>query len=133
MISEENQNNGNLKPIKCQCGCGLTFTPNRRDKKFLNRKHYMDHYNNTTRKNRDRSKKEVFKKLSNNERILKEHYELYCRQNTASCNIDHLIKQGFDDAYSTGFETSEDGKVEFLYSFDFKYSIHNNKIYIQKI
>lgn len=132
-MGAEEQNESNRKHRICSCGCGNYFMPKRRDQKFLDRKHYMDHYNNTTRKERNRSKNEVIKAISKNDKILKEFYLTYRRMNTASCPLDLLLAKEFDESYCTGVEINNEGKVEHFYMFDFKYSLHNNKINIEKL
>ena len=117
----------------CSCGCGESFHPKRRDQKFFNRKHYMDHYNIIIRKERNKSKNEVIKAISKNDRILKEFFHLYRKVKIATCHFNQLLVKGFDECYCTGVEISKEGIVECFYMFNFKYSINNNKINIEKL
>ena len=117
----------------CACGCGNKFTPRRKDQRFLNSKHYDYFYNHNTRKRKNRNKTKAIKVLSKNNRLLKEYYDLYAKNGVAQCSISTIVKRGFDLSFFTGIEKNEKDGLEYLYVFDFSFSINGNIINIIKI
>lgn len=61
-----------LPPIKCKCECGTEFIPSRRDKLFVNKRHFDFYYNSQVRLQCPDVIRITNKKLKKNYAILEE-------------------------------------------------------------
>jgi hypothetical protein len=129
---------GNLplpRPIqarKCECDCGYTFHPKRRDQIYLNKQHADFAYNHGKRKAKNRNRNKIEKILLRNDRIFDKHYKPARNVDYVDCHYDVIKAEGFDFAYHAG-KGEEDG-VDYYFTYNYNYYIYiENKIKMIKI
>ncbi len=121
-----------IQARKCECGCGYTFHPNRRDQIYLNKQHADFGYNHGKRKLKNRNRNKVEKILLKNDNILEKHYKAEGRVERVDRYFDVIKAEGFNFSYHVG-KGVEDGIV-YYFTYNYNYFIHTlNKIKMIKI
>lgn len=126
--------NSPCKPIRCACGCGIYFTPSRKDKKYLDSKHQNHHYNNTKRSQPNIKVNSINKILINNDRILEDFYNRFNDGEKAIVEFKLLQKEGFDSTRFVGDDRSNGYTIFYSYNYVFFFDKEKaNTITIYKI
>jgi hypothetical protein len=113
----------------CKCGCKIEFQPKRKDQIYLNKQHADYGYNNLVRKLKDAHKREQYKVLAKNDRILEKHFlAKQSLEDSVEVYLDILIADGFDLAAIVG-SSIIDNKV---YHFSISYYLHIDEATIAK-
>ena len=103
---------------ECECGCGYSFIPKRRDQIYLDRKHANYGYNHGARKNRDKNKNYFMNKLAVNDRVLDKYYNA-----GEGLEVEQLLMvlqaDGFDSAYNVGVINLPDQQYFALFNYMF--------------
>lgn len=103
---------------KCDCGCGHSFQPNRKDQVYLNKQHADHAYNHGIRKKKARSEKLMNGYLRKNDRILSKYFNAN-KEEEVVCHYDAVIADGFNAAYTIGFHKIEEQYHFFTYNYSF--------------
>ncbi len=120
-----------IQARKCECGCGYTFHPNRRDQMYLNKQHADFGYNHGKRKLKNRNRNKVEKILLRNDNILEKHYKAEWNTKEVVCYFDVIKADGFIFDYNVG--KREIDKIEYYFTYNYYYHIYPvNKIKILK-
>lgn len=126
-----------LSPLSkrlCACGCGVSFVPSRKDKKYLNTKHQNYHYNLTKRKKPDIRENTINQILKNNDRILSKFFEKFNDGRKAIVPFRLLQLEDFDSTRFVGEDRSKSQTIFYSYNHTFYFNRENeNKITIYKI
>jgi hypothetical protein len=113
----------------CQCGCKIEFQPKRKDQIYLNKQHADYGYNNLVRKRKDAHKREQYKVLAKNDRILEKHFlAKQSLEDSVEVYLDILIADGFDPRATVGLSNIENK----VYYFSLSYYLHIDKDKIVK-
>jgi hypothetical protein len=104
----------------CKCGCGHSFTPNRRDQIYYNSQHANYGYNHGGRKVKTKNRVKEEKILLKNDNILERHYKMNTEKEVV-CYYDVLKADGFNFAYNIG-QAEKDSEVMW-YSYSYYYTI----------
>jgi len=109
---------------ECECGCGHTFQPERKDKIYLNKQHADYAYNHGKRKKNNRIRNTVVKILSNNDRILGKHFIADAKVEQKGCYFDVIKADGFNFSYHIGVK--EVKNIKYYYTYNYCFNIYSN-------
>lgn len=109
---------------ECKCGCGHKFTPNRRDKVYINSQHANYGYNHGKRKTKAKSEVSTQKGLRINDRVLEKHFKA-SKQKEAVCFLMILNADGFRQQYFIGYNIIDE--LGFYYSYNYVFHIYESE------
>jgi hypothetical protein len=105
----------------CECGCGHSYYPKRRDQIYLNKQHADFAYNHGKRKTRNRNKVRDEKILRKNDNILDKHFKTEKNVKHVDRYYDILQADGYKFGYHIG--KSEKENVDYYYTYNYYYCI----------
>ena len=106
---------------ECECGCGHSFYPRRKDNIYLNKQHADFAYNHGKRKSKNKNRISEEKILFKNDNILDKHYKSERNTKHVDRHYDILKADGFKFGYHIG--KSEKDSIEYYYTYNYYYCI----------
>ena len=105
----------------CECGCGHSFSPRRKDNIYLNKQHADFAYNHGKRKSKNKQRLIENKTLQKNDNVLDKHYKSEKGQGEIDRFYDILKADGLQFAYHIG-KTEKDG-IDSYYTYNYFFCI----------
>jgi len=119
---------------ECECGCGHSFYPRRRDNIYLNKQHADFAYNHGKRKSKNRNRIRDEKILLKNDNILEKHFKSGKGQDEIERFYDVLKADGFKSGYHIGRINHNEKEYHITYRYMYRIYARNEvlKINIKK-
>lgn len=119
---------------ECECGCGHSFYPKRRDNIYLNKQHADFAYNHGKRKSKNRNRIRDEKILLKNDNILEKHFKSEKGQDEIERFYDVLKADGFKSGYHIGRINHNEKEYHITYRYMYRMYARNEvlKISIKK-
>ena len=109
---------------ECECGCGHSFSPRRRDNIYLNKQHADFAYNHGKRKSKNKQRLIENKTLQKNDNVLHKHFKSEKGQGEIIRFYDILKADGFLSGHHIGrFYQNE---KEYHFSYRYMYHIYKS-------
>lgn len=121
-----------IPPVVCDCGCGYTFQPRRKDQIYLNKQHADYGYNHNKRMLKNWRRKKAENTLRHNDNILKKYFKAYRQEDCATCYLKDLKEDGFDSRSFVGVDEARGSKHYYIYNYFFHVYV-KDKLNIIKI
>ena len=126
-IQPENFTPSPIPMRHCNCGCGYSFQPKRRDQVYLNNQHANYGYNHGQRKKKMEKIVASNKQLKLNDKILENQYRRI-KGNAVAAFLINLKADGFDTKYFVRSEVSEGETYFILYHYAYTIYTHENQL-----
>ena len=121
-----------LSAKECECGCGHSFFPRRRDNIYLNKQHADFAYNHGKRKSKNKHRLIDDKALRKNDNLLDKHFKSEKGQGEIDRFYDILKADGFQSGHHIG--RIYQNEKEYHFSYRYMYRIYkSNGVLIIKI
>ena len=119
---------------ECDCGCGHSFYPRRKDNIYLNKQHADFAYNHGKRKSKNRNRIRDEKILLKNDNILEKHFKSGKGQDEIERFYDVLKADGFKSGYHIGRINHNEKEYHITYRYMYRIYARNEvlKINIKK-
>lgn len=105
-----------LAPRICNCGCGNSFQPGRKDQIYLNKQHADFSYHHTIRKARNENQAVSESHLRQNDRICRKYFES-SQDNEAIFFLESLKADGLNLSFFLGSSTLNDLRYYHIYNY----------------
>ena len=106
---------------ECECGCGHSFYPRRRDNIYLNKQHADFAYNHGKRKSKNRNRIKEEKILLKNDNVFDKHYKSERDTKQVDRYFDVIKADGFRFSYHVG--KFEKDHIDYYYTYNYYYCI----------
>ena len=106
---------------ECECGCGNSFQPNRKDHIYLNTQHANFGYNHGKRKELNPNNSTIQKITRRNDSLLRKYHDLKPSENY-EFPLGIITAEGFDTRFFTGTSQIEGETFHAMYNYCYKLS-----------
>jgi hypothetical protein len=113
-----------LSAKECECGCGHSFFPRRRDNIYLNKQHADFAYNHGKRKSKNKHRLIDDKALRKNDNLLDKHFKSEKGQGEIDRFYDILKADGFKSGHHIG--RIYQNEKEYHFSYRYMYRIYKS-------
>ena len=115
-----------LSAKECECGCGHSFSPRRRDNIYLNKQHADFAYNHGKRKSKNKHRLIDNKTLRKNDNVLDKHFKSEKGKGEIIRFYDILKADGFQFGYHIGKAEKDGIDSYYTYNYFFRIFFVNN-------
>jgi hypothetical protein len=132
--TEQNPSPNPLALRICECNCGNSFQPRRKDQVYLNKQHADYAYNNGDRLEKKKNQDIIEKILRKNNRVCGKYFEADDDKETI-CLLESVNADGFNLSYTLGQTKIRDEKYFHTYNYRFHLFMDDGikKIKIRKL
>ena len=138
MSVDETISNESLPPVPrpladriCECGCGHSFPPSRRDQVYYNSQHANYGYNHGKRKAKSKNRTKEEKILLKNDNTLDRHYGMNKVDKVADCFFDVIKADKYNFGYHIG--KKQEGDLEYFFTYRYYFHLYRDQKGIEKI